>query len=199
MTTPPTRESWLEHAQEELSRYLTAQGYPYPNPARVSVGFPGGRGGVKAHTIGQCWNGKQATDGRGQIFISPVLEDPITVLSTLLHEMVHHAVGTLAGHKGPFKRCALAVGLKGPMTATTPSDHLIAALQTLLTHLEPYPHAGLRVGGGKKKPGSRLLKISCPSCEWVGRTTQKGVDIGLPTCVCGELLQLTEKGEPDDE
>ncbi len=36
----------------------------------------------------------------------------------LLHEMIHAAVGIDAGHKGPFKRAAIAVGLAGPMTAT---------------------------------------------------------------------------------
>jgi hypothetical protein len=51
-----------------------------------------------------------------------------------------------------------------------------------------------RVGEGAKgsKPGSRLLKCECPDCGYVVRTTQKWLDIGTPTCVCGTEMEAAQ-------
>lgn len=38
------------------------------------------------------------------------------------------------------------------------------------------------------KAGTRLLKLECPGCGYVVRTTQKWIDTGLPTCHCGEEM-----------
>lgn len=42
---------------------------------------------------------------------------------------------------------------------------------------------------GKSSAGGRLLKCECPGCGYVIRTTQKWIDVGLPTCVCGEGME----------
>lgn len=49
-----------------------------------------------------------------------------------------------------------------------------------------------RVGESAKagKPGSRLLKVEC-ACGYTCRITQKWLDIGLPTCPCGEEMEAT--------
>lgn len=39
------------------------------------------------------------------------------------------------------------------------------------------------------KAGTRLLKCQCPSCEYTVRITQKWIDVGLPTCPCGEEME----------
>jgi hypothetical protein len=50
-----------------------------------------------------------------------------------------------------------------------------------------------RVGEGAKgsKPGSRLLKCECPACGYTIRTTQKWLDIGTPTCPCGDEMEAS--------
>ncbi len=39
---------------------------------------------------------------------------------------------------------------------------------------------------GKAATGGRLLKLECGGCGYVIRSTQKWIDTGTPTCVCGE-------------
>jgi hypothetical protein len=41
------------------------------------------------------------------------------------------------------------------------------------------------------KPGSRLVKCECPECEYVARITQKWIDVGLPKCPCGTIMEVS--------
>lgn len=43
--------------------------------------------------------------------------------------------------------------------------------------------------GKKGSVGSRLLKCEC-QCGYVVRVTQKWIDVGLPTCPCGEEMEV---------
>lgn len=47
-----------------------------------------------------------------------------------------------------------------------------------------------RVPPLKGKVGSRLLKCVCPGCDYTVRVTQKWASVGLPTCVCGFVMEL---------
>lgn len=47
---------------------------------------------------------------------------------------------------------------------------------------------------GEKGAGSRLVKVECPGCGYVLRTTRKWLDVGLPTCCCGEEMQESDGG-----
>ena len=117
-----TREEWLQKAITLVSAHkFKPNGYAVPK-LRVSVGLPYGRGSKKA--IGQHWHPKASDDKIGSIFISPTINDSIEVLATLVHEVVHGAVGNEAKHGPIFKKCALAVGLEGKMQATTASEEL---------------------------------------------------------------------------
>ena len=42
----------------------------------------------------------------------------------------------------------------------------------------------------KTSAGSRLLKMECPGCGYVIRTTQKWIDVGSPKCCCGEKMEV---------
>lgn len=180
-----TREAWLTAAVEALTPLIEAVDAAVP-PVRVSVGFPGGRGRKNA-VIGQCWAAEAATDKVAQVFISPTIVEPVQVLATLLHELIHAADANKSGHRGQFARIARAVGLQAPMTATTPSEALSATLRAVADGLGMFPHAALRTGvsGAHKPQGTRMLKIECAWCGYVLRTTRKWLDEGLPTCHCG--------------
>src|SRR5882757_5576610 len=75
---------------------------------------------------------EEASDSHNELFISPELTDATRILGVLGHEMAHATVGTAAGHKKPFKLCALAIGLQGPMRATTESPVFVAWAATLV-------------------------------------------------------------------
>jgi hypothetical protein len=98
-----TRESWLENAVDMLSPIFKQKGYDMPK-IKVSCGFPST--GNKSKHIGQCWGRSSTTEGVNQLFISPVLDEPVQVLDTLVHELVH-AIDDCVHHHGPeFKKIA---------------------------------------------------------------------------------------------
>src|SRR5271157_1450138 len=115
MMMHPNRESWLLDATKQLTDGLFKHHAESVPPVRISVGFS--IGGKARKAIGSCWDPKAADDGISQIYISPVLNDSIQVLETLVHELIH-AILPNDGHRAPFKRIALKVGLTGKMTAT---------------------------------------------------------------------------------
>lgn len=188
----PTRETYLQAATTHLAPLFAAQGFPLP-PVRASVGIPAGGAGGKLKRIGECWSNRASADNTTEIFICPSQSEPVQVLAILLHELIHAAVGLECGHKGPFKRVALALGLEGKMTATTPGEQLTRDLATLAASLGDYPHAALNTAlSGRKKQGTRMIKLVCDDCGWSCRTAQKNVDAGLPVCHCGGEINVAE-------
>jgi hypothetical protein len=125
----PTREAWLLAGIDRMARST------FPTCAlpkwRVATGWPkGSRGSSKTHSIGQCWDRASSEDGSYEIFISPELDHPVTILATLAHEMVHAIVGCDAGHKGEFPALCKKIGLVKPWTATSPSPELLRSTST---------------------------------------------------------------------
>src|SRR5688572_12455016 len=94
-TPPGTREGWLDHMVAALRPIFVEVGYPLPEKIRVTCGFPGTHGlAVKRRAIGEAWAPDCSADGTHETFISPLLANPVEVAETLVHELVHHAVGT---------------------------------------------------------------------------------------------------------
>lgn len=182
-----TREQWLVRATDILrSGLFRDHGATVPN-VRLSVGFPGGTRGKKA--IGQIWFAQAIADGIPQVFVSPIIGDPVRALDILVHELVH-ACHPTAGHKGAFKRLATAVGLVGKMTATIAGPELKAKLEALSAELGPFPHGEISMANRPTKTQTtRLVKVACPSCEYPVRVTRKWLDdMGAPSCPCGETM-----------
>lgn len=194
---PRTREQWLIEAAAKLDKLIKAAGFE-PAPVRPSVGWPSSGGlSQRKRTIGQCWAADTAADGLSQIFVSPLLIDTVEVLGTLLHEQLHAAVGTECGHKGAFGKAARAVGLEGKMTATVPGADLAKRLEAIAAELGPYPHAALTPGVKHKPQATRMLKVVCGACGYQVRTTRKWLDLGVPTCPCGTVMDAPE-GDDDE-
>jgi hypothetical protein len=154
-----------------------------PDNVRVSCSFPSH---AIRKTIGEAWSETASEDNAHETFISPVLSDPIEVLSVLLHELVHHAVGVQHGHRAPFKRLAVACGLEGKMTATHAGEELTKTLKTMAETLGEYPHKTLNPGIGRKKQSTRLVKCECNTCGYIVRTTEKWLVFGAPLCPCNQ-------------
>lgn len=183
----PTREAWLERLVAALRPAFADLGYPLPERIRVSCGWPS-RGGTARNrkAIGQAWSPKCSADGTHETFLSPVLGTAEDVGHVLVHELVHHAVGVEAGHKGPFRKLAVAIGLEGKMTATVAGEALRQRLHGLAEELGPYPHAALSALDGRKKQSTRMLKVTCEDCGCIVRMTRTSIeDVGVPTCGCG--------------
>jgi hypothetical protein len=184
-----TREQWL-NAAVELFRplFINHPQGDIPRNLRVSCRWPSKRAFAKTNRrIGECWDSAASADDTHKIFISPYLWYGPRVLDVLAHELVHTCVGVKAGHKKPFIALAKAIGLKGKMTATAAGPSLKAFCITMAGALGDYPHKMLdkQMINGEKKQGTRMLKLEC-SCGYVVRTTQKWIDVGLPTCCCGK-------------
>ena len=158
------REWWLEQASRFLIAHMAQHGLAAPS-VRVSCGWPA-RGGVGSRVvvIGQCFSPQVCADGRSHIFISPRIAESITVLGTLLHELIHASVGCQHGHGKVFSQAARRVGLVGPPTATTVGDSLRPLLNTYIERAGAYPHAAIHLQP-KEKVGSRLrlYQCHCPS------------------------------------
>ena len=180
VNTHTEREAWLNAAARLYSPWFSEQGYPLP-AFRVACGFTSY--GARGKAIGQCWSPVASADGTSELMVSPKLDAPMKILGVLFHELVHAAVGTEHGHKGPFKRLAKAGGLEGKMTATTEGPAFILRATPILEALGPYPHASLdAMLAGRKKQSTRLLKAHCPVCGYTVRIAKKWLDLGAPIC-----------------
>jgi len=179
-----TREQWLNLALDQLRILFERKANAtIPHDARVSIGFP--KGGSARKSIGECWPRIRSRDGINEIFISPVVAEPLRMLDILAHEAVHAVDDCASGHGKAFKRTATAIGLTGKMTATVAGEELKAELQAILATLPPLTHGALDLSGRKKQP-TRLLKLECDGCGMIVRTTSKWLDtVGLPSCACG--------------
>lgn len=184
------REQWLDALTDVWRADFEGRGFPLPSKIRVSCSWPSKSALAKKNKrIGEAWSSANSADGHFEVFISPVLQDPISVGAILIHELAHCAVGLACGHKGAFTRCAKALGLEGKMTATVPSEALRLRLADVIGTLGAYPHAELKYSNAPKKQGTRMLKIACPDCGYQVRTTQKWIEVGLPICPCGADME----------
>jgi len=203
-----TREEWLTAA---VTRHFAPLFEAHENPlptVRVSTGFPVKGAFGKVQVLSQCWRKAAAEDGISQIYISPVLSDPVKVLDVLGHELVHAALPDGTAHKKPFKQLCERIGWTvGPAKSQTAGDEARAGLEKLVADiLGAYPHAAVRknVSGGEAKPQTcRQLKIRCTSVdheEYILRGSRKTFSQGLPKCpICDTQMApdgWDEESEP---
>lgn len=194
------REQWLTMLTDKLRPMFEVAGELIPIKIRLTCGWPSKKAfSSKNRRVGECWDATASKDQHVEVFVSPCVSDGLEVAGILAHELIH-----ACGHKKhgkSFKRVALAIGLEGKMTATTTGPVLKDRLNGLISDMPVYPHAVLDQSlSPKKKDGTRMLKVICtgPGCGYTVRTTQKWVDVGLPTCTCGQRMGLAE-GEPEIE
>ena len=180
-----TREAWLEAAVSELRPLFDVINRPLPEKVRVSTGFPSTNAlTVNRRRIGECWHGSETRDGVSQVFISPLIDDPIEVLAIVAHELVHVALGPNVGHRPPFMKVASALGLEGRPTATVAGSTFRATATDITLSLGVLPHAAISPTMKERKSQvGRMLKVECGACGYVARVTRKWLDdAGAPIC-----------------
>tara|TARA_R110000751_G_scaffold24918_2_gene68202 strand:- start:786 stop:1400 length:615 start_codon:yes stop_codon:yes gene_type:complete len=174
------RETWLNAAAVLMQASVFTDAAIEPQAwesvrYRVTCGFPlGYRGsrGTKQITLGQAFDPSISADGTYEVCVNPIMDAPADVLAVLAHELVHVYCGIECGHRGAFRRVAVAIGLAGKMTATVAGSKLAETLADIADQLGPYPHAKIDPTL-RKKQGTRNLKLVCNECGFTARTSGK--------------------------
>ena len=174
-----TRELWLQNAVDLVSPIFKNKGYTIPK-VQVSCGFPST--GNKSKHVGQCWGKSSTNDGTNQLFISPVLDEPVQVLDTLVHELVH-AVDDCMHHHGPeFKKIATDVGLQGLMREASAGPWLLEQLTTISRQLGKYPHSKINLAHSSSKKTGPRPRAKCKKCGYEVTPLKKWLHMGPPLC-----------------
>ena len=169
-------------------------GYQIPQ-VKVSIGFPST--GAKGRHLGQCWGSKASEDGINQIFIAPNQADPIEVLDTLTHELVHAVDDCKSGHGEGFKKIATDVGLIGPMRSAGAGEHLKQDLIQIAQALGHFPHARLLIARGASRAGIKRPGAKCAKCGYEVVMLKRYLKIGPPLCP-KDMEGMEETGEWED-
>jgi predicted Zn-ribbon and HTH transcriptional regulator len=174
-----TRELWLQNAVDIVSPIFKNKGYTIPK-VQVSCGFPST--GNKSKHVGQCWGKSSTNDGTNQLFISPVLDEPVQVLDTLVHELVH-AVDDCMHHHGPeFKKIATDVGLQGLMREASAGPWLLEQLTAISRQLGKYPHSKINLAHSSSKKTGPRPRAKCKKCGYEVTPLKKWLHMGPPLC-----------------
>ena len=188
-----TREEWLVAATQKLQKQeFKPIGLEVPSDVKVSCSFPSSGGlGRRKRTIGQCFS-RSCSDAKvNEVFISPIEDDAVEVMGTLVHELIHAIDDCANGHKKPFRDMAVLVGLEGKMTATTSGEVLIGKLKNIFDELGAYPHQKIDASQ-RKKQTTRMIKYECDCCGWEMRGSRQGAfsiqNHDCPTSCGGTLV-----------
>ena len=184
-----TAEQWYRQAVEYFRPKFEAAGAKIP-PFDISSGFTAA--GVRpTRVLGQNFY-EQPDRGmqRSHIFLNPRATEPISLIGTVIHEVIHACCGPECGHKAPFKRIALAVGLTGPMRSTTwaPGASEEFAFQ-VAKMLGAFPNE--KFMGLYKKQKTRLLKVHCKRDGYKMRVTSNWLKLAVPACpICKRQMTV---------
>jgi hypothetical protein len=173
------REEWLMRAVAHLEPVFQRGGYQIPK-VKVSIGFPST--GAKGRHLGQCWGSKASEDGINQIFIAPNQSDPVEVLDTLTHELVHAVDDCKSGHGEGFKKIATDVGLIGPMRSAGAGQQLKQDLIKIAQALGHFPHARLLIARGASRAGIKRPGAKCAKCGYEVVMMKRYLEYGPPVC-----------------
>ena len=126
--------------------------------------------------------------------------DPVEVLDTLTHELVHAVDDCQHRHGKEFKEIALAVGLQGKMREASAGPQLRLRLQSIagvmVSELGPYPHAKLSVGGTMYESARKPARAECPRCRFKVSMLRNHLKIGPPICP-KYMLPMEKRGDWD--
>jgi len=169
-------------------------------------------GGYRGVTMYKVWaNGHEG--GSDVVEIAAAGEESwLQLAGTTVHELAHVLAGHSAGHKAEWKddctrlglRRAKAAGMFYTLAALDPKlrEQVYYLAKTLAdgspdfsamfltTGIRPKVarpcSAGIGSRGGTSRgpgSGSRLVKVTCPDCGYIARTTRKWLDeVGPPRC-----------------
>ncbi len=200
LPAPPihtTREAWLRAAESLITEELFAlAGLRPAYQTRLSCGIP--QGGI--NVIGECYHPQVSADGAREVFVSPVLANPLGaqgVLSVLLHELVHAALDPAIGHGPEFAAWIAPLGMTGAPTETVTGPALAWWFRwSVLPRLGTYPHAVMNPHGyvaPPLPPGPRDRPFKCPT----GPGPRRKQSTRMHRYVCGGCGQKLRAAKTD--
>jgi hypothetical protein len=156
--------------------------------------------GLKKRVIGQC-HPPEEKDGVHELFISPVLDKPIDVVGTLMHEMAHVIAGAAARHGKDFIGVCNRAGLtEGKPFSRGPGSKLKLIITKIAEEIGAYPHQAItprliqvvRVPKAITLPDGTVAVITggvgtveC-ECGCKARISGEWLEkVGPPVCGCG--------------
>lgn len=189
------REGWLTEMAAQLEPCF--RGFDLGD-YRVTCGWPSSNGlGAKTKTVGQCFGPESSAGKTFELFISPLLAEPVEVGGTLAHEMAHVAAGIKAAHGKRFVAVCRHVGLtRGKPRQVSPGDALEERIRRLAEGLGPYPHAAIQPKLKCREKKITSVRLECPECGCKFSLAVKYLaEPGLPTCGCGTPMRLADPEE----
>lgn len=184
-----TREEWLKRAVRVLRPLLRKAGIKMRARWQVSMSFT-----ARKSAIGLCCYEAHSKSGQTvNIMICPSLGDPVDVLSTLMHEMIHAALPYGAHHGPKFKKACDCIGLVGKPTEAYAGPILRSELERVAKFLGPFPHDAF-VFKSKGKSGTKggYWPVYCSPADarYRVQVSAKALEeFGPPTCpITGEQM-----------
>lgn len=146
-----TREEWLKRAVRTLRPLLRKADIEMRPRWQVSMSLTSANG-----AIGQFWYESSSENGQvTNILISPTLSDPVEVLDTLLHEMIHASLPVRTGHGPKFQKACRLIGMtKGSPKSAGAGPELRAELERVAAFLGEFNHTAL-VPSKTKRRGTK--------------------------------------------
>ena len=176
--TYKTREEWLTAALSIIRTEvpsLTAR-------IRVACGFPSTF--RRSGTLAESWPSDASGDATHEVMVSPTVAIPAQVFPLLLGQALHALPGAMSRESATWQAACIDAGLAPAdpkWTTLEATEDLWNRFGNALEALGDYPHAEI-AAGVRKTQATRMLKLTCPACGYIVRTTGKWLSTGLPTC-----------------
>jgi hypothetical protein len=136
-----SRDMWLSRAVHQLRPMIERRGLELPEGVLVHAGTTSASVKGAGAVLGECWQRAAVEEGVPSIVINGDVDESGTVLSTLVHELIHSADVTNCGHGSWFAAWASALGLVGAPSCTRAGAQLRRELERVARILGPYPNA----------------------------------------------------------
>ena len=183
---------WLQDALPELQKRVFGPAkLEIPKKLRLNVGMMPGKSGAKNKTLGVCYKAK-VNNGVSLITLniaSPdAMETSERILDILCHEIIHAIDDLENGHGKEFKKMAEAIGLAGPMRATTATPELTKTLSKVVKSIGAFPEKPITLTQRQDK--NRMLKLICEGtedvvCNHIIRASAQQIEnIEFNSCLC---------------
>lgn len=176
------RERWLANLTKALKPAFKKAGAAIPDNLRITCGWPSRNGAArKKRVLGECWPPNLSADNVYEVFVSPVLDDPVEVAVVLAAELAHAACGPEHDHR--YANVVRALGMGGKPSAPASAAAFEDLLEPILEDVGEYPHGALKPRAKDKTQTTRLKKVECQTCGYTARVTRKWLnDVGPPYC-----------------
>ena len=124
------------------------------------------------------------------IHIDEKIQDPVTIVATVAHEMIH-AFKDIRKHGKQFGAIAGPAGFEKPYASLHLGEELSMRCHEIADELGVFPGQPVKPHKKEKKPKTFSGVLFCPECGYELRVKEKAFNKhGLPTCPCGCKMAL---------